>query len=96
MSAPEFMQYACWLAYALLGVAVAFTIIRLAAGPTLADRILCLDTVSLLAASGIGVFALESSIYAYVDLSIAIALTGCLSTAAFARYLLSRKLGANS
>jgi multicomponent Na+:H+ antiporter subunit F len=93
MNAPEILQLACNVSFALLGLAMAFTLLRLIAGPTLADRILCLDTITLLGASGIGVFAIETGIHAYVDLSIAVALAGVLSTAAFARYLLSRKGG---
>jgi multicomponent Na+:H+ antiporter subunit F len=93
VNALEVLQIACSVSYVLLGLAVALVLARLIAGPTLADRILCLDTITLLAASGIGVFAIQTGIRTYVDLSIAIALIGCLSTAAFARYLLSRKSG---
>jgi multicomponent Na+:H+ antiporter subunit F len=94
MSAPEVLHFACNVAYVFLGLAILLTLIRLIIGPTLADRILCLDSITLLAASGIGIFAIATGYFAYVDLSIAVALAGCLSTAAFARYLLSRKAGA--
>lgn len=93
MTALAILHLACLISFALMGLAIAFILVRLIAGPTLADRILCLDAITMLAASGIGIFAIDSGIYAYVDLSIAIALAGCLSTVAFARYLLSRKPG---
>ncbi len=55
----------------------------------LPDRILGLDTITILAIGVIGVFAIRTGLFLYVDIAIALAL--CLrSTAAFARYLLSR------
>jgi multicomponent Na+:H+ antiporter subunit F len=59
-------------------------------GPTLADRILGLDTLTVLAIGLIGTFALRTGLYLYADIAIALALVGFLSTVAFARYLLSR------
>jgi multicomponent Na+:H+ antiporter subunit F len=37
----------------------------------------------------IAVFAVRTGLYLYIDIAIALALVGFLSTAAFARYLLS-------
>jgi multicomponent Na+:H+ antiporter subunit F len=93
MSALAILHIACNISFALLGLAAAMILVRLVAGPTLADRILCLDALTMVAAGGICVFSIEAATYAYLDLSIALALAGCLSTAAFARYLLSRKPG---
>lgn len=74
----------------LLGLAVAFTLVRILLGPSLADRILGLDMLTILGLAIIAVFAVRSGFYLYVDLAVALALLGFLSTAAFARYLLSR------
>jgi multicomponent Na+:H+ antiporter subunit F len=74
----------------LLGLAILAAIIRIVRGPTLADRILGLDTITILAVGIIGVFAVRTGLYLYADIAVAIALVGFLSTAAFARYLLSR------
>jgi multicomponent Na+:H+ antiporter subunit F len=74
----------------LLGLAMAGAIVRIVIGPTLADRILGLDTVTVLAVGIIGLFAVRTGLTLYADIAIAVALVGFLSTAAFARYLLSR------
>jgi multicomponent Na+:H+ antiporter subunit F len=65
-------------------------IVRIIIGPTLADRILGLDTITILAVGIIGVFAVRTGLALYADIAIAVALVGFLSTVAFARYLLSR------
>ncbi len=75
---------------ALLGLAMLLAVLRIIAGPTLADRILGLDMVTTLGIGIIAVFAVRTGLYVYTDIAIALALVAFLSTAAFARYLLSR------
>jgi multicomponent Na+:H+ antiporter subunit F len=94
MSAAAFFDIATIVALALNGVALALVVVRMIIGPTLADRILCLDTITILAAGGIGIYAARTALFLYLDIAIAVALVGFLSTAAFARYLVSRKPGA--
>ena len=78
------------ICFVLLGLAMLATILRIIRGPTLADRILGLDTITILAVGVIGLFAATTGLTLYADIAIAVALVGFLSTAAFARYLLSR------
>ncbi len=78
------------IALILLGLGMLAAIFRIIRGPTLPDRILGLDTITILAIGVIGVFAIRTGLFLYVDIAIALALVGFLSTAAFARYLLSR------
>lgn len=78
------------IAFLLLGFAMLAAIVRIVIGPTLADRILGLDTITILAVGIIGVFAVRTQFFLYADIAVAVALAGFLSTAAFARYLLSR------
>jgi multicomponent Na+:H+ antiporter subunit F len=78
------------ICFVLLGLAMLATIIRIIRGPTLADRIVGLDTITVLAVGIIGVFAFRTGLYLYVDIAIAVALVGLLATVAFARYLMSR------
>jgi multicomponent Na+:H+ antiporter subunit F len=84
------MEVVTNIAFALLGFAVAATLVRIVRGPTLADRILGLDMMTVLGIAVIGVFALRTGLYLYVDIAVALGLIGFVSTAAFARYLLSR------
>jgi multicomponent Na+:H+ antiporter subunit F len=78
------------ICFVLLGLAMLATIARIIRGPTLADRILGLDTITILAVGIIGLFAVTTGLTLYADIAISVALVGFLSTAAFARYLLSR------
>ncbi len=84
------MEIATTIAFVLFGLAMLAAIVRLVRGPTLADRILGLDTMTVLSVGVIGIFAVRTGLYLYVDIAIALALVGFLSTAALARYLLSR------
>ena len=79
------------ICFGLLGLAVLATVIRIVRGPTLADRILGLDTITILAVGLIGTFAVRTGLHLYVDIAVGVALVGFLSTIAFARYLLSRR-----
>ena len=83
--------WATTIAMMLLGFAVLATIIRIIRGPSLADRILGLDMLTVLGVALIGVFAVRTGLYLYVDIAVALALVGFLATAAFARYLLTHE-----
>lgn len=78
------------IAFGLIGLAALAVVIRIVRGPTIADRILGLDTLTLIAIAAIGIFAAKTGLYLYVDIAVAVALVGLLATLAFARYLLSR------
>ena len=90
MSGAQVIDIATTVSLALLGLALLFALIRIIRGPTLADRILGLDTLTMLGLAIIAVFAVRTGLYLYVDIAVALALVGFVSTAAFARYLLSR------
>jgi multicomponent Na+:H+ antiporter subunit F len=90
VSGAQVIDIATTISLALLGLALLFALIRIIRGPTLADRILGLDTLTMLGLAIIAVFAVRTGLYLYVDIAVALALVGFVSTAAFARYLLSR------
>lgn len=90
MNGAQVIDIATTVSLALLGLALLFALIRIIRGPTLADRILGLDTLTMLGLAIIAVFAVRTGLYLYVDIAVALALVGFVSTAAFARYLLSR------
>lgn len=60
--------------------------IRLVLGPSLADRVVSLDLVTVLLVAIAGILALTTGQAAYLDLGLALALVGFLATVAFARY----------
>jgi multicomponent Na+:H+ antiporter subunit F len=90
MSSAEVLEHATTLSLALLTLAVLLSFVRLARGPSLADRILALDTMTTLAIGYISVLAVRTGIMLYLDVAIALGLVGFLSTIALARYLLHR------
>ena len=69
----------------ILGVALAF--VRLIIGPTLPDRVVALDMMTVLIVSFCGVYAIVSGDTAFVDVAIVLALVGFLATVALARYV---------
>jgi multicomponent Na+:H+ antiporter subunit F len=90
MSGAQVLDLATTVSLVLLGIALLFVLYRILRGPTLADRILGLDMLTLLGLAMIAVFAVRTGLTLYVDIAVALALVGFVSTAAFARYLLSR------
>ncbi len=84
------IEIATTIALVLLGLGLLATVIRLVRGPTLADRILALDTATVIAVGILGAYALKTGLFFYADLAVATALVGVVATIAFARYLLVR------
>ncbi len=78
------------IAMGVLGLGVLFTLIRIVRGPTLADRILGLDALSLLCVGIIAAFAAHSRLTLYADVAISLALVSPLATISLARYLFTR------
>lgn len=90
MSGSIVLVVAGQIALGLLLVALLITIVRLVRGPGLADRILALDLITVLGTGFIGTFTVLTGFSLYIDIAIALALVGFLSTVALARYLMSR------
>lgn len=90
MGGPEFLHLATTVSLGLLTLAFLLTIYRIAAGPSLADRVLALDMLVAVVIGYIGVIALRTGFMLYLDIAIALGLVGFLSTVAFARFILQR------
>ena len=69
----------------MLGVACAF--IRLILGPSLPDRVVALDMMTVLIVSFCGLYAILSEDTAFIDVAIVLALVGFLATVALARFV---------
>jgi len=79
------------IGFVLLGVALAVTLLRLVRGPTLPDRILALDLLTLLTVSLVGLVALRTGVYVALDIALALCLVGFVATVALARFAATRK-----
>ena len=71
-------------ALVLLGIALAFC--RLVKGPTLPDRVVSVDLITILAVALAGLFAVASHRREFIDIAVALALVAFLATVAFAWY----------
>jgi len=90
VSGSEFLHHCSTLAIALMSLAFVLTIIRFLRGPTLPDRVLALDLLTVLAIGYIAVVSVRTGLTLYLDIGIALSLVGLLSTLAFSRYILFR------
>jgi multicomponent Na+:H+ antiporter subunit F len=71
----------------LCGAALILAFARLVMGPTLADRVVALDLITMILVVLLTLIALVVQDEAYLDAAIALALVGFLATVAFARYI---------
>jgi multicomponent Na+:H+ antiporter subunit F len=91
MTAAELLPIATMIALVLLGLALLIGTIRVIIGPTLADRVLALDLLTVIAMGFVGAIAIRTGLTLYLDIAIALALLGFLATLALVRYMLSRQ-----
>lgn len=70
----------------LLAIGLVLAFIRLLLGPSLADRVVALDLITILAVAFSAQFAIESGKSAFLDVAIALALVAFLATVALARF----------
>lgn len=86
ISAANVVELAAAMALGLTLIGTIAGCIRLVLGPSLADRVVSLDLVTVLLVAITALLALTTGEAAYLDLGLAIALVGFLATVAFARY----------
>ncbi|MFZ6027136.1 MAG: cation:proton antiporter [Chloroflexota bacterium] len=72
---------------ALLAASMVFAFIRLARGPSLPDRVIALDLISVVAVGFIVVYSVRFNQPAFLDVAIILTLITFLGTVAFAYYL---------
>ncbi len=90
MSPDSFIDSASLVALIMLTLALLLSLTRIVIGPTLADRVLALDLLTVVVMGFIGAIAIRTGLMLYLDVAIAIALLGFLATIALARYILLR------
>lgn len=90
MTAAIFIEWATLISLVLLGLALLVSLVRIIIGPTLSDRVLALDLLTVVAMGFVGAIAVRTGLWLYLDIAIALALLGFLATVALARYVLLR------
>ena len=85
------LAWAIDIAFVLLTVAMVLAVLRLARGPSLPDRVVALDLLTILAVAFCALFAVASGESAFLDVAIALALVAFLATVALARFAERRR-----
>lgn len=73
------------VAFVMLGLAAALTLVRLLRGPSLADRMVALDALLFTGAGAIGVYVVRTGITVFAPVIVVIALVAFVGTAVVAR-----------
>ena len=78
------------IAAALLAVAALVAVVRIVRGPSVADRMVALDTLLFTGVAGLSVLIMRTGETTYVSLLVAAVLTAFISTVIVARYIEAR------
>ncbi len=81
-----FLSFTVDLAGVLVLLATFLSLIRLVRGPSLPDRVVALDMMTITIVSFCGVAAIRFDEPAFLDVALALALVGFLATVALARF----------
>jgi multicomponent Na+:H+ antiporter subunit F len=87
MTLSDFVSTASYIALCMIGVAILLAVVRLIRGPSLPDRVVALDLISILVAGMTAVYAIASGQAVFLDVATILALISFLGTVAFARYV---------
>jgi multicomponent Na+:H+ antiporter subunit F len=71
----------------MLTVAAGLAFLRLAKGPTLPDRVIAVDLIGVLLVCVLVVMAGSTTVQAFLDVAMVIALISFVGTVAYARYI---------
>ncbi|WP_112323476.1 monovalent cation/H+ antiporter complex subunit F [Oceanibium sediminis] len=86
MTPQDFAELAVDIGFAMLIVALVLAFIRLILGPSLPDRVVALDMMTVLIVAFCGLFSISTGDRAFLDVAIVLALVGFLATVALARF----------
>ena len=71
----------------MLSLALLLAFVRLAMGPSVADRVVALDLIGVLSVGIIILYSVATALPVFLDAAIALALVSFAGTIAFARYI---------
>ncbi len=81
------MNIVLYIALGFIGLALILGILRFIKGPTAADRVVALDTMSVIVTATLALLAYIFQRYIYVDVSLVYAILGFIGVIVLARYL---------
>jgi multicomponent Na+:H+ antiporter subunit F len=83
----DFFSTVIFVGMSLLTASVFMAFVRLFRGPTLPDRVVALDIMSITALGIIALYAIDSGETIFLDVALIVALVSFLGTVAFAYYV---------
>lgn len=86
MTSSQFLEYSVHIGFILITLSIALGFLRVYKGPSLEDRVLALDMMTVIIVSFCGLFAISIDNSVFLDVAIVMALIGFLATVALARY----------
>lgn len=86
MTPDGFLGFAIDAAFVMVMISIGLAFIRIAIGPTLADRVVALDMMTVSIVAFCGLYAIFADDGAFLDVAIVVALIGFLATVALARF----------
>jgi multicomponent Na+:H+ antiporter subunit F len=90
LSQGGFLQTCALISMVLLGMALVLSFVRILIGPTLADRVVAIDLLTVLAMGFIGLRVLATGETLFLEIAIALGLVGFVATVFFARLVEAR------
>ena len=81
------LEVAVQAAFAMTMAGVVLALLRLIRGPSLPDRVVALDTMTVLIVAFCGLYTLQTGVTAFLDVAVVLALIGFLATVALARFI---------
>jgi multicomponent Na+:H+ antiporter subunit F len=81
------MEIVYIIAIVLISLSLILSMARLVKGPTAADRVLALDTMSIIVTAALTLLAYHYQRYIYVDVALIYAVLGFVGVIIIARYL---------
>ncbi|KIT16476.1 monovalent cation/H+ antiporter complex subunit F [Jannaschia aquimarina] len=81
------LDFAIQVSFVLTMSGVVLAFLRLVRGPSLPDRVVALDAMTVLIVAFCGLYTLQTGVTAFLDVAVVLALIGFLATVALARFV---------
>lgn len=91
MTSTEFLEFSVQAGFVMLVISVALAFVRLAKGPSLPDRVVALDMMTVAILVFCGLAAINADDQTFLDVALVLGLIGFLATVALARFAKRRQ-----
>lgn len=81
------MEIAQYIVFGMVGTGMVFALIRFIKGPSIADRVVSLDTFNIITIGLIGLLAMYFNNSLFLDIAIIYAILAFMETITFSRYV---------